>query len=269
VHNRVVHAHNTDPSLPTSSRAKRLMGGAVLREFAIGMADKCVGVSQPALEALLNRRRPDAQRDHVVHCAIDSDAFVDDDTRVVIRSELAIPIDAPVLLFAGRMTEYKNPLFLIGVLEALTRLAPSAVLIFAGAGPLEARVRKAAEMSSISGNVRVLGFRSDIAALMQAADILLWPSLEHPQEGLGLGVVEGQAAGLQVIMSGAVPDEAIVVPHIVHRCSLAEGTTGWARQVAEVLAAGVVTHRRTYHTEIQRSSFGLENGLRNLLALYA
>ena len=57
-------------------------------------------------------------------------------------------------------------------------------------------------------------------------DIFILPSF---YEGLGLVLIEAQAAGLPCIFSDAVPDEAEVIPDLTERLSLRDGARNWAK----------------------------------------
>ena len=70
---------------------------------------------------------------------------------------------------------------------------------------------------------------------MANSDVLLWPSLEEPMEGLGLGIVEAQAASLPILMSQSVPTEAIVMPELVDVLPLNAGADAWSERVAQIL----------------------------------
>ena len=59
-------------------------------------------------------------------------------------------------------------------------------------------------------------------------DVFLFPS-RH--EGLGVAVVEAQAAGLPCVIADHLPDEIDVVPGLVCRVPLSAGPAGWAPAV--------------------------------------
>lgn len=148
---------------------------------------------------------------------------------------------AKVLLFVGRMIPYKNPLFVIDVLHRLCELGHDFAAVFAGIGPLEEQVRERARQTGLDEKVSVLGWRDDVPQLMHACDVLVWPGIEEPKEGLGLGVVEAQAVGLRVIMSRNVPAEAVVIPPLVKMLSLSAGS-----------AAGLTPSSRYCNVAFQR-----------------
>lgn len=53
-------------------------------------------------------------------------------------------------------------------------------------------------------NIRLLGVRKDIPNLMKLMDVFVFPS---KYEGLGIAIVEAQAAGLRCVVSDQVPNE--------------------------------------------------------------
>jgi len=63
-----------------------------------------------------------------------------------------------------------------------------------------------------------------------AFDFFLFPS--H-SEGLGLALIEAQAAGLRCFASTAVPPEAIVIRALVQRLPLSEGPDCWTEAILQ------------------------------------
>jgi glycosyltransferase involved in cell wall biosynthesis len=131
----------------------------------------------------------------------------------------------------GRMTEYKNPCCVIDVLAHVSKSDSTVCAVFAGSGPLEEAVRKKAEQNSLESHVRVIGWQEDIPDVMQICDMLILRGLEEQMEGLGLGVAEAQAAGLPILMTLNVPDEATVMPELVGVSPLAAGFDAWADKI--------------------------------------
>jgi len=265
---RIVHVHNTSLGLPTPSSLKNALLREPMRQLCLGWADNIVGVSEAALDAFLKGARRKPGRDVVIHCGIDLMPFR---RKPACRSDflqsLGLPADARVLLFVGRMIEYKNPCFVIEILAHIAKQNSTVCVVFAGTGPLEADVRREALKNRLVNRVRVLGWQDDIPALMQTSDMLIWPGLEEPKEGLGLGVVEAQAAGLPVLMSRSVPADAIVVPELVSVLPLAAGALAWAEKVMTILAKETAVRYSSY-TQIGESSFAMEKSAMNITELY-
>lgn len=265
---RIVHVHNTSLSLPTPNRLKANFAREPMRQMCLGMADEIVGISKDALRSLIGDIAYDPLHHRVVHCAVDTARFQKVSPEVEeFRKSLEISTTVRVLLFVGRMVEYKNPYFVVNMLEHLIEINPNVVVAFAGAGPQENEVRKLAKQKSLEHLVRLLGFRADVPELMMASDILIWPSWEEPMEGLGLGIVEAQAAGLPVLMSRSVPEEAIVVPELVTVLPLAAGPQAWAQTSIEILNRQPPAQAES-RARVEASSFSMTAGVSNMMALY-
>lgn len=265
---RIVHVHNTSIGLPTTNPLKAALVRAPFRQVCL-RADQIVGVSQDALDAMLagHKRRPG--RDRVIHCGIETDRFRRDEARVCeLRHSFGFAPNAKILLFVGRMDAYKNPNFVIEVLSHLHKKDVNCAAVFAGTGPLEEEVRELARQKHLKERMRVLGWRHDVPELMQACDLLIWPGVEEPKEGLGLGIVEAQAAGLPVLMSRNVPEEAVVVPELVKILPLSEGPQAWAEAVAALLHRAHPARHESL-ARVESSSFSIGQSTNNIATLYA
>jgi glycosyltransferase involved in cell wall biosynthesis len=129
------------------------------------------------------------------------------------RTELGIPDASPVLLFAGKFTEKKDPLLL---LEAFAGLRSSAHLVFVGSGHLEGTLRDRARERL---NVQFLPFQnqSDMPSVYRMADLFVLPS-RGPGETWGLAMNEAMASGRPVIAGSRVGGA---------RDLIEIGSTGW------------------------------------------
>ncbi len=67
-----------------------------------------------------------------------------------------------------------------------------------GAGRQEQELREMVRDLHLDGQVEFLGYRQDVRPYLQAADVLVFPSV---REGLGMAALEALATGLPVIAS--------------------------------------------------------------------
>lgn len=267
IRRRIVHVHNTDAALPTPSRIKTVLMKEPLRQICL-RADRIVGISKHVLETFVGHRGLKPGRDTVLYYGIDLEPFRNaNHRRQTVRAGLGLPDHAKVMLFVGRMTPLKNPCFVLEVLREIAEAEPNAVAIFAGSGPLEDVLRERAASFELDSRVTVLGWRDDIPQLMRAADVLIFPRVEEPKEGLGLVVVEAQAAGLPTLTSFGVADEAIVSPEFVRRLRLASGPRIWAHEVLAILRGGRGSLSGAVEA-IATSRFSMDRSARGLLRLY-
>ena len=109
------------------------------------------------------------------------------------RRELGIPEDAVLLLSVGELNNNKNH-------ETVLRAIADTDMyyIIAGQGELQQYLENLLEAQNLHGRVKLLGFRSDVKELYEAADIFAFPSF---REGLSLSVMEAMASGLPCVAS--------------------------------------------------------------------
>ncbi|MEZ6059767.1 MAG: glycosyltransferase [Planctomycetaceae bacterium] len=114
--------------------------------------------------------------------------------RVVLGSPSSFRI-----LYVGRLTAQKSPQTLV---EAFCRLSDgvrtATTLDFIGDGPQRSAMTRLIQQRGLSDRVRLLGHRDDVADFLQAADLLVLPSI---WEGLPNVVLEAMAHRLPVVAS--------------------------------------------------------------------
>jgi glycosyltransferase involved in cell wall biosynthesis len=265
---RLVHTHNADESVLTPSPLKQAILKPTLRRICLTLANKVVGNSEHSLQTLIRRRWLDPVRHRVNYYGIDPAPFVAaGGDRAALRQELGLAPDAPILLFAGRMTPEKNPLFAVEVLAALRRRVPEAVAVFAGAGDLETAVRaRAAELGQADA-VRLIGWRDDVAQVMGASDWFILPHPHAPMEGFGMAVVEAQLAGLRLLLSLGVSDAPILPGASWRRLSLGDGAEAWA-DAAAALWREPAPSRDAALSALRASPMEMDRALDDLLSLH-
>jgi glycosyltransferase involved in cell wall biosynthesis len=265
---RLVHAHNADECVLTPNPLKQALLRPTLRRLCLTLADKIVGNSGHSLSTLLRGRPVDPARHHVNYYGIDPEPFAAANVdRAAFRQSLGLGPDTPILLFAGRMTPEKNPVFAVDVLAELRGRIPGAVAVFAGDGDLQEAVRSRAEALGQAGSIRMLGWRGDIAAVMSACDWFILPHPHEPMEGFGIAVVEAQLAGLRLLLSLGVSDAPMLPGAAYRRLSLQHGAGAWADAAADLWQARPPS-RETALQELCASPMDMDYALNDLMRLH-
>ena len=120
------------------------------------------------------------------------------------RQALNIGGDDLAVFFMGRLSEEKNPDVFLRVARQVVKDNKNIHFFVVGDGHMKTIVEKmVAEINS--KNVRYLGYQSDIARYLSAADIFVLPS---SIEGFPLSILEAMAMKVAVVSSkvGAVPE---------------------------------------------------------------
>ena len=118
------------------------------------------------------------------------------ESRRAAREQNGIPADAFVLIFAAEYNRNKNQAMLLRAVSLLKDRIPDILLLLPGEGSLRAEYERLAAELKISGQVRLLGYRTDMDTLLAAADVAVSSSR---REGLPINVVEAMLSGLPVV----------------------------------------------------------------------
>jgi glycosyltransferase involved in cell wall biosynthesis len=123
----------------------------------------------------------------------------DPDARRAVRAALGVPDDRPVVVIVSRLVRHKGHPELLDAMAGV----PDAELWVVGerlasdhGAALEPAFAVAAAPDRLGARLRRLGYRTDIAALLAAADVFALPS--H-FEGLPMSVIEAMLCGLPVV----------------------------------------------------------------------
>ncbi|GAB4133484.1 MAG: glycosyltransferase family 4 protein [Cyanobacteria bacterium J069] len=168
---------------------------------AFGRSQVLVAVSHAMRQSLIDLGVP-AAKIRVIANGVDLTEFSPGHAE---RSHWDLPETVPLALFAGDIkTPRKN---LETVLHAMTQV-PALHLAVAG-DPAGSPYPALAASLGLGDRVHFLGYRRDLATLMNAVDLFVFPSR---YETSGLVLLEAMAAGLPVVTAATVGGAEIVTP---------------------------------------------------------
>lgn len=197
---RIAHAHTSSPCRDLKNQLRRL-SGCVLNYY---YATTVIGCGQLAGERVFGKRNMTQPKAIVLPNAIDTVRFAyNERIRREVREELAVE-DRYVIGMVGRLSEEKNIPYALELMSRVLKKVPNAVLVIAGNGPDESKIKTRIRELQLENNVIMLGRRGDVARLYQAFDLFIMPSFS---EGYPLAAVEALASGLPVLLSSDITRE--------------------------------------------------------------
>lgn len=232
VPNRVCHSHN--------SRQARGIGdhvGISVKLYQRGMRWLCrrfstrrCGCSEEAMNFLFpDFDWQDDSYPQIIYNGIDIERFKAPVDVVAKKKELGLSATKNILI-VGHVGLQKNPLYTTEIFREICTRRSDVDLVWVGKGEMQAQVVKKFDDYKIAQRVHFLGHRADVNEIMHCADVFLFPSLF---EGLGIVMIEAQAADLQCVASDQVPKLADCGAAVF--LSLNDSPSQWVDSICHIL----------------------------------
>jgi len=148
---------------------------------------------------------------HVVYDALDEIAFRPQRAPAAVRAELGIQNGAPCVGVVGNIQEWKGQGVLIEAMGRLADTFPTVRGLIVGGvhragAAYEVQLRERIHALHLDDNVSITGFRTDIADVMNALDVIVHTSVRA--EPFGRVILEGMLLGKPVVATaaGGVPE---------------------------------------------------------------
>lgn len=257
----ITHSHNTKPVVGDSHSLKRCIKDFLFlpcRKYVLHQSDyyfacsKAAGIHLYGVEILSNLKFK------VIYNAIDVERFrFNKDIRKKYRNT-----ENFVFGHVGRMTEQKNPFFLLKIFKEIHQRRPDSELWIIGEGELRQDIEKAIVDFKLTDSVKLLGRRDDVAELMQAMDAFIFPSL---YEGLSIVTIEAQAAGLPIFASDSISPEHKVT-ELMSFLSLKQSPAEWADNILAALRKTNI--RCDMSDELIAAGYEINNAAKDLENFY-
>jgi glycosyltransferase involved in cell wall biosynthesis len=218
-----VHLH-----LPPPMRQPSWLNSLMRRSTA------AIAPSADTANRWISRAGLDPARVSAIPTGVDVDRFVPlpRKERMAVRASVDVGGEESMVIFAGRLERIKGPHFLV---DAVGRLDANVHLVLCGASRSPSYSR---ELESLAQGHRVsfLGPRSDVPALMAAADISVLPSIFLETQGLVISesmacetpVVASDIGGLGESMRG-FPEQLVPPGDPVRLAQAIEKYVTWRR----------------------------------------
>ncbi|MCI5059499.1 MAG: glycosyltransferase family 1 protein [Alphaproteobacteria bacterium] len=265
---RITHSHTDRRKVRRDKSPRRNFYHWLMKYLIKRLSTHGLAASKSAATALFGKSWKRDKRWQIMHCGVDLELFKNLRPANEIKEEMNIPPKSQIIGHVGGFHFEKNHDFLIRVFARMTEKNSNIVLLLVGDGPLLENMKSLTRDLGIENRVIFTGTRTDIADLLSIMDVFVFPSLF---EGLGLAVVEAQAADLPCLVADNLPEEAAIIDRLVNFIPLIEDESDevdlWAGAVQNALS-----ERRMNRAEalkiIEASDFNIEHNVKNLTELY-
>lgn len=190
---------------------------------------------------------------------------VDGDERYMnLKETNKLNNDELILGNIGTLKEAKNQQFILDIVYKLKEKNKNVKLLLVGSGPLEKNLRYKCKKLGIENEVIFTGTRDDIDVILNSMDVFVFPSIF---EGLGLVLLEAQAAGLPCIVSEAIQPEADLQLGLFSKLNLSDGAEFWANKIIEVCDKKE-TNKQKILDAFDNQGYSTEKCISKLLSIY-
>lgn len=178
-----------------------------LDRLCTALSHRVIAVSQHTKDHMLSEENAPADKVRVVLNGIDFTRVRTSgpDVRESLRREFGIA-DGFLLLIVARLHPEKGHTYLFSALAELRKRLPKPFkLVVAGKGTYDQQYRDEVRALGVDDVVHFAGFRTDVADLIAAADVMILPSVA---EAFGLVLCEAMFLGTPVVATrvGGIPE---------------------------------------------------------------
>lgn len=169
---------------------------SALERMAADWCDRIVSVSEFHRDWALRLRMCTADRIVAIPNGVADVAATPEFAANGLRRRLGAHEGDLLVLSLARLAPDKGLEYLVRAVAMLPPLDRRVLIAIAGDGPMHDDMQRLIARLGVVGRVKLLGFRSDVTALLAACDVVAIPSL---REGLSIALLQAMAAGKAII----------------------------------------------------------------------
>ncbi len=245
---RIAHNH----SVPGGESIKRTALKYVLRVTSKMFPTDYFACSEKAGRWLFGDKNFEVGKVTVIKNAIDFERFRPDD-EVIKPLKEKYELDGKFVIgHVGRFTFAKNHRFLIDIFKNIVIRKENAVLMLVGDGEMNEQIHSWVKDAEIEDKVVFVGQVTNPELYYRLANVMVLPSVF---EGLSLSTIESQIAGVPVVVSTAIPEEAVISNCCVRLDLTSEE---WCDTILSIANKQVVLDARSNSYDITKAVLKLE-----------
>lgn len=185
-----------------------------------------------------------------------------EETRRRMRQQFNIADDVILIGHVGALKKVKNQSFLIEIMYNLKNSDVNTKLMLVGEGEDRKKLEQKIEQLGLLNDALLLGTRSDVSDLMQAFDILVFPSFF---EGVPMTLIEAQCIGMPIIASDTIQN-TIKVNNNVKFESLNRGIEYWCQIIKDNIDSHIYTKG---FENVYDSKYNIKSSAKKLASIYS
>ncbi|MCP4180034.1 MAG: glycosyltransferase family 4 protein [bacterium] len=169
-----------------------------LEKWSAKKCHKIYAVAQAMIDQCIEKKISESEKYKVVYSGMELEPFLKNSDNLILKHELNIPENSPVIGTVARLFPLKGYDFLIKIVEKLVKEVPNLRVVIVGNGILKNELEKEIADLGISENFIFVGLvrPEEVSKYLKIMDILLHLSL---REGLPRAVVQALASGKPTI----------------------------------------------------------------------
>lgn len=245
---RIAHNH----SVPGGESIKRTTLKYVLKVISKIFPTDYFACSEKAGRWLFGDKSFDVGNVTVIKNAVDFKRFRPNDEVIKPLKEKYKLDNKFVIGHVGRFTFAKNHRFLIDIFKEIVKRKENAVLMLVGDGEMNEQIHSWVKDAEIEDKVVFVGQVTNPELYYRLANVMVLPSVF---EGLSLSTIESQIAGIPVVVSTAIPEEAVISNCCV-RLDLTSAE--WCDTILSIANKPVSLDERSASYDITKAALKLE-----------
>lgn len=143
----------------------------------------------------------------VIENGIDLNKFNPNNKYENLKLSLKIDPSKSIVIYLSRLTKQKDPLTIIKSMQNIVEATNDIILVIVGDGEMRKTCEQFVKELDLTESVIFLGFRQDIASLLNNSDIYCLPSL---WEGLPIGLLEAMSMGKPCIATSVDGNKEVI-----------------------------------------------------------
>lgn len=256
----IVHEHANLTDTPWFQKAADLM----LARYT----DVAIAVSRSTAGFVTHARQIPADRTHVVYLGVPLAEFSRPRSEHEIRAAraaLSIPEGALAVGTVTRLMPSKGNEYLVAAAADVVRQVPEARFYIAGEGELQTALENQARALDLGDRLVFLGFRRDVAAVLSALDLVVFPSL---WEGTPLTAFEALAMGKTIVATDADGLAEILTDLVDARLVPRRDGSALGREIVTLLRDPAARATLAAHAQLTGARYDIDVFVRKMERLY-